>query len=238
MRSGCGRRDRGHAYHNVYGADGNCGPKTTVAGRLAWLPTRFTAVERTKARHAAVLTHKASRDATAFVGLLYSRAVRFDRIRCFSAAERLKEAVGRRRRGVHFAASRRHRSHAAGGRSGQLARTAFGQLCGTPFAAKPAVGPGAVIELPLTGFSQAQRIGYGWALGGVKGNGSAGYVSITELRAYGEELFNIFTFPRKRKEMNHDVVVATSKSVGAAVVLPHLKRGGSTTAAPTCRSTI
>jgi len=52
------------------------------------------------------------------------------------------------------------------------------------FNPKASPGPGAVIEIALTGSSTEDRTGYGWALGGVPGNGSQGYVSVTELRAY------------------------------------------------------
>ncbi len=52
------------------------------------------------------------------------------------------------------------------------------------FSQKASPGPGAVFELALTGSSPEDRTGYGWALGGVPGNGSQGYVSVTELRAY------------------------------------------------------
>jgi hypothetical protein len=33
-----------------------------------------------------------------------------------------------------------------------------------------------------------ERIGYGWAIGGAEGSGKAGYVSVTELQAYGAEV--------------------------------------------------
>jgi len=59
------------------------------------------------------------------------------------------------------------------------------QLLGR-FSPQPDSNPGMVLEVPLTGFSPEDRTGYGWALGGVPGNGQNGYLSITELRAYGE----------------------------------------------------
>ena len=63
----------------------------------------------------------------------------------------------------------------------------YANYTGAPFSTAPDANPGIAIELPLTGFSVEQRTGYGWAIGGVDGNGQAGYVSITELRAYGVE---------------------------------------------------
>ncbi len=59
------------------------------------------------------------------------------------------------------------------------------QLLGR-FSPQPDTNPGMVLEIPLTAFSPDERTGYGWAVGGVPGNGPAGYLSITELRAYGE----------------------------------------------------
>ena len=58
------------------------------------------------------------------------------------------------------------------------------------FSPSPNANPGMVLEIPLTGVSAAQRTGYGWAVGGVQGNGTSHYISITELRAYGETLGN------------------------------------------------
>ena len=60
---------------------------------------------------------------------------------------------------------------------------------GDPFHAAADVNPGTAVEWALTTAAE-DRTGYGWAVGGVKGNGEAGYISITELRAYGMELGN------------------------------------------------
>ena len=60
-------------------------------------------------------------------------------------------------------------------------------LYGPSFDALPNASPGQVLEFVLTNRSVDERTGYGWAVGGVGGNGQMHYVSITELRAYGAE---------------------------------------------------
>ena len=45
--------------------------------------------------------------------------------------------------------------------------------------------PETPIVFDLSALSAAQRNGYGWAVGGVKGSGTADFISITEVRAYG-----------------------------------------------------
>ena len=45
--------------------------------------------------------------------------------------------------------------------------------------------PATPIVFDLSGLTADQRNGYGWAVGGVPGSGSAHFLSISELRAYG-----------------------------------------------------
>jgi hypothetical protein len=45
--------------------------------------------------------------------------------------------------------------------------------------------PNTPIVFDLTGLPASQRNGYGWAVGGVLGNGTTRFLSLTELRAYG-----------------------------------------------------
>jgi hypothetical protein len=45
--------------------------------------------------------------------------------------------------------------------------------------------PNTPIVFDLSGLSASQRTGYGWAVGGVKGDGANGFLSFTEMRAYG-----------------------------------------------------
>jgi hypothetical protein len=49
----------------------------------------------------------------------------------------------------------------------------------------PSPSPETPIVFDLSGLSATQRNGYGWAVGGVKGSGTADFISITEVRAYG-----------------------------------------------------
>ncbi len=127
---------------------------------------------------------------TAFVGLLYGRAMRFDRIKVF---------LGRQKGdGGNWASMPRvfilkkpgdtdrvrPESDPANWRELRLDQMFYGNA----FDAKPDANPGAVLEFLLTGFSEEQRTGYGWALGGAPGDGSDGYVSVTELRGYGIEV--------------------------------------------------
>ena len=122
---------------------------------------------------------------TSFVGLRYDRPARFDRIKVFlgrqmddggSWAEMprvfiLKNPVDTDRTPPEQDTA-------------NWLELPLRPLFGAAFTPEPDKNPGAVIEIPLTGFSIEDRTGYGWALGGVKGDGPAGYVSITELRAY------------------------------------------------------
>ncbi len=47
---------------------------------------------------------------------------------------------------------------------------------------------GKVIELVISQGSEKERTGYGWALGGTAADGSARFLSVTELYGFGEEL--------------------------------------------------
>ena len=58
-------------------------------------------------------------------------------------------------------------------------------IFGRAFDAQPEANPGRCLEFVLTGYSEQDRTGYGWAVGGVPGNGPAGYLSVTKLFAFG-----------------------------------------------------
>jgi hypothetical protein len=121
---------------------------------------------------------------SAFVGLRYSQPTRFDRIKIYLARQTeiggswvemprmfiLKNPVDTNQTPPE--------DDPANWR--ELPRQLFCGDFGSP--ATPA--PGAVIELMLTSVPAKERTGYGWAIGGVRGSGTAGYVSVTELRAY------------------------------------------------------
>ncbi len=132
---------------------------------------------------------------TSFVGLLYNRPMRFDRIKVFLGRQMgdggnwasmprvfiLKKPVD-----TDLVAPESNPEN--------WRELCLDQLfCGASFDVKYDANPGAVLECLLTGFSEEQRTGYGWALGGAPGDGPAGYVSVTELRGYGMELQNMET---------------------------------------------
>jgi len=53
------------------------------------------------------------------------------------------------------------------------------------FTIDPSPSPNTPIVFDLSGLSAAERNGYGWAVGGVKGSGSADFISISEVTSYG-----------------------------------------------------
>lgn len=123
--------------------------------------------------------------ATSFIGLLYgNKKTRFDRIKVFLAKQMAEGGSWAEpprlfilKKPVDTNQSRPEDDPA------NWQELPYQPLYGA-FSQKASPGPGAVIELALTGSSAEDRTGYGWALGGVPGNGSQGYVSVTELRAY------------------------------------------------------
>jgi Concanavalin A-like lectin/glucanases superfamily/PA14 domain/Bacterial lectin/Immunoglobulin I-set domain len=52
-------------------------------------------------------------------------------------------------------------------------------------AVDPNPSPNTPVVFDLTGLPASQRHGYGWAVGGVLGNGTTRFISVSELRAYG-----------------------------------------------------
>jgi len=132
-----------------------------------------------------------SQSPTSFVGLLYgNKKMRFDRIKVFLGRQKgdggnwaamprvfiLKRPVDTDRV--------RPESDPTNWRELRLDQLFYGNA----FDAKADANPGAVLEFLLTGLSEEQRTGYGWALGGAPGDGRGGYVSVTELRGYGVEV--------------------------------------------------
>ena len=127
--------------------------------------------------------------ATSFVGLLYSnKKTRFDRIKVFLARQTAEGGSWAEpprlfilKKPVDTNQTRPEDD------PDNWQELPYQPLYGA-FSPKVSPGPGAVIELALTGSSAEDRTGYGWALGGVPGNGSQAYVSVTELRAYSSPL--------------------------------------------------
>ncbi len=123
---------------------------------------------------------------TDFVGLTYSRRVRIDRVKVF-LGHQSADGGGWREMPRMFILKN---PVDTGGTPPENDPDNWRELSlhrsfGPTFNEKHDANPGKTIELLLNGNSEADRIGYGWAIGGAKGNGAAGFVSITELRAYG-----------------------------------------------------
>ena len=127
---------------------------------------------------------------TDFAGLTYDRRVRIDRVKVF-LGHQFGDGGGWKKLPRVFIlgtpvdpGSMPPESNPADWRELPTPQVSYG----TPFDARANANPGEVIEFVLTGYPAEHRTGYGWAIGGVDGNGSARYVSITELRGYGVEL--------------------------------------------------
>ncbi len=128
---------------------------------------------------------RGKRSATDFVGLRYDQSVQFDRI---------EVSLGRQtREGGNWSAVPSifilKNPVDTGNIPPESDPTNWREIplqavSNTAFTAKPAAGPGEVLGISLAGLSPEKRTGYGWAVGGVPGNGSLGYVSIVELQAY------------------------------------------------------
>jgi hypothetical protein len=123
---------------------------------------------------------------TDFVGLIYDRAMRFDRIKLFLG--------GQTKDGGSWSETPRLfvlKHHVDTNQTlpetdhANWRELSLRPLYGASFKPDAGPGPGEVLEIPLAGFCVEDRTGFGWAIGGVKGNGRTGFVSVTELRAYG-----------------------------------------------------
>jgi hypothetical protein len=124
---------------------------------------------------------------TDFVGLLYGHRMRFDRIKVFCG--RQSGDGGNWRELPRVFILKNHIDPGSAPPEDDPANWRAVPLClsyGASFSAKADANPGRVLEFVLT-IPANDRTGYGWAVGGVEGNGAAGYLSVTELRAYGEE---------------------------------------------------
>jgi hypothetical protein len=125
-----------------------------------------------------------------FVGLLYDRPVRFDRIKVFLGRQSDDGGSWQQLPRLFSLTSRIDPGSTPP--EDDPANWRAIPLClsyGASFSAKANANPGEVLEFVLT-IPAEDRIGYGWAVGGVKGNGRTGCVSVTELRAYGEEVIH------------------------------------------------
>jgi hypothetical protein len=154
---------------------------------------------------------------TQFVGLRYDHPIRFDRIRIFLAKQEkeggawtmppklyiLKNPVDTNQTSPE--------KDAANWQELQY-QPFFGAFC----SGEATPGPGAAFEISLIGLSMEARTGYGWAVGGAPGNGTKGYVSITELRAYttpdGEKANPVNKQETKRQSSASQKTAATKKA--------------------------
>jgi len=126
---------------------------------------------------------------TDFVGLTYSGCARFDRIKVFLGRQSKEGGIWREMPRVFILkAPMDTGSVPPESDSAHWRELSLHSLYGASFDTKPCEKLGEVIELLLTSVPEVERIGYGWALGGVAGNGKDHYISITELRAYGISL--------------------------------------------------
>ena len=178
--------DRQQAFRVV--TDGIFGRGETGAGPRSSFDTLLSTAEMAIKTTTPASTHKADQSKTNFVGLLYGCRMRFDRIKVFLGRQMGDGGNWSEMPRIFIlqtpvdTGSTSPESDSINWRELPLRRG-----YGIPFDPNPDANPGAVIEIPLTGFPSG-RVGYGWAIGGVAGNGPAGYVSITELRAYGQRL--------------------------------------------------
>jgi len=179
------------AYHRVWDAHGN----------LSELGDRWQAFEvandgifgrgqNDEGPRSSFDTLSAEDTQTDFVGLTYDRRVRIDRVKVFLGHQFGDGGNWKEPPRVFIlvnpvdSGSMPPESNPADWRELPTPQVSYG----TPFDAKADANPGEVMEFVLTGYPAEHRTGYGWAIGGVDGNGSARYVSITELRGYGVEL--------------------------------------------------
>jgi hypothetical protein len=122
---------------------------------------------------------------TAFVGLRYDRPIRFDRVKIFLARQEKTGGNWAETPRVFILKNPVDTDQTPPENDpGNWRELAAQSFYGDAYKANCEPSPGMVIEIPLTGSSSSDRTGYGWAIGGVKGNGVGGYVSVTELRAY------------------------------------------------------
>jgi hypothetical protein len=123
--------------------------------------------------------------ATSFVGLRYDHAVCFDRIKVFLGRQEKEGGDWVTMPRIFILKNPVDTDATPPENDPKNWREVLQEpLYGHGGTRSPTPGPGAVFEFALTKLSKNDRTGYGWAVGGVRANGSAGYLSVTELRAY------------------------------------------------------
>jgi hypothetical protein len=122
---------------------------------------------------------------TAFVGLRYDHAIRFDRIKVFLGRQSDDGGCWAKPPRVFILKKPVDTNSTPPENDPANWREApWKPLVGSAFQPEPCGNPGTVLEIALTALSEEDSTGYGWAVGGVPGNGSGQYISVTELRAY------------------------------------------------------
>ena len=133
-----------------------------------------------------------------FVGLLYGRPVRIDRIKVFLGYQFADGGSWRKMPRI-FILKRPadpDRTPPENDPDNWRELRSWQVSYGVPFTGKAGANPGEVLEFMLTNHREPDRIGYGWAISGAK-TGDADYLSITELRGYGVELKNEAEVPER-----------------------------------------
>lgn len=80
------------------------------------------------------------------------------------------------------------------------------------------VSPNTPYVFDLSGLTPEQRSGYGWAVGGVQGNGSVHFLSFSEARAYGAANGPLTTVPMITKQPVNATVRAGQRAIFSAQV--------------------
>jgi hypothetical protein len=123
-----------------------------------------------------------------FAGLLYKQSVRIDRIKIFMGYQ-FSDGGNWQTMPRIFILKQNSDTDTASPESHPLVWQELPQshvFYGNPFVSGK--NPGEVLEFSLSGLPEKDREGFGWAVGGVPCGGTKGFLSITELRAYGEVL--------------------------------------------------
>ncbi|EEF62342.1 LamG-like jellyroll fold domain-containing protein [Pedosphaera parvula] len=79
--------------------------------------------------------------------------------------------------------------------------------------------PNTPIVFDLSGLTAGQRTGYGWAVGGAKGDGANGFLSFTEMRAYGFPGSNSVMFVQQPTNVT---VIAGQRAIFSGVLNTNL----------------
>lgn len=163
------------ATDDVFGRGvGDVGPHSSFDTQIIVNKTGRLGDEETR-RHAVSVSQSPSLQVSksAFVGLRYASPIRFDRIKVFLARQTEEGGNWAETPRVFILKNPVDTNRTPPENDpGNWLELPSHHFAGDLFTAKPTAAPGAVVEFPLTGSPEEERTGYGWAIGGVKGNGS------------------------------------------------------------------